>query len=155
MLFAAASTLLFLVLLHGAAEFLGHRMLLPISVEDAAVFVVEPLVQTTGGLLQTTPYAEVNSAHGEVSADKGDAWRLLALGGSFMFGDPYGEPGESVVPGGIPFWVGERLGDFGGWFCPCHGSHYDTSGRIRKGPAPRNLEVPPYSFIDDTTIQLG
>ena len=110
MLFAAASTLLFLVLLHGAAEFLGHRMLLPISVEDAAVFVVEPLVQTTGGLLQTTPYAEVNSAHGEVSADKGDAWRLLALGGSFMFGDPYGEPGESVVPGGIPFWVGERLG---------------------------------------------
>ena len=51
--------------------------------------------------------------------------------------------------------VGERLGDFGGWFCPCHGSHYDTSGRIRKGPAPKNLEVPPYSFIDDTTIQLG
>jgi ubiquinol-cytochrome c reductase iron-sulfur subunit len=51
--------------------------------------------------------------------------------------------------------VGDRLGDFGGWFCPCHGSHYDTSGRIRKGPAPKNLEVPPYSFIDDTTIQLG
>ncbi|MDA1058738.1 MAG: ubiquinol-cytochrome c reductase iron-sulfur subunit [Proteobacteria bacterium] len=51
--------------------------------------------------------------------------------------------------------VGERLGDFGGWFCPCHGSHYDTSGRIRKGPAPKNLDVPPYSFISDTTIQLG
>lgn len=46
-------------------------------------------------------------------------------------------------------------GDFGGWFCPCHGSHYDTSGRIRKGPAPLNLEVPPYSFIDDTKIQIG
>ena len=46
-------------------------------------------------------------------------------------------------------------GDFGGWFCPCHGSHYDTSGRIRKGPAPLNLEVPPYSFIDDTKIQVG
>mmetsp|Transcript_5316 Transcript_5316/g.22562 ORF Transcript_5316/g.22562 Transcript_5316/m.22562 type:complete len:105 (-) Transcript_5316:626-940(-) len=40
-------------------------------------------------------------------------------------------------------------GDYGGWFCPCHGSHYDLSGRIRKGPAPTNLEVPPYSFIED------
>ena len=46
-------------------------------------------------------------------------------------------------------------GDYGGWFCPCHGSHYDTSGRIRKGPAPRNLEVPEYIFLDDTTIRIG
>ena len=46
-------------------------------------------------------------------------------------------------------------GDFGGWFCPCHGSHYDTAGRIRKGPAPRNLPVPVASFVDETTIQLG
>ncbi|MCW5700264.1 MAG: ubiquinol-cytochrome c reductase iron-sulfur subunit [Rhodospirillales bacterium] len=46
-------------------------------------------------------------------------------------------------------------GDFGGWFCPCHGSHYDTSGRIRKGPAPKNLAIPPYEFIDDTTIRIG
>ncbi len=46
-------------------------------------------------------------------------------------------------------------GDWGGWFCPCHGSHYDTSGRIRIGPAPRNLEVPPYSYIDETTINIG
>ncbi len=46
-------------------------------------------------------------------------------------------------------------GDFHGWFCPCHGSHYDTSGRIRKGPAPRNLPVPVASFVDETTIQLG
>lgn len=46
-------------------------------------------------------------------------------------------------------------GDFGGWFCPCHGSHYDTSGRIRRGPAPRNLPVPVASFVDETTIQLG
>jgi ubiquinol-cytochrome c reductase iron-sulfur subunit len=46
-------------------------------------------------------------------------------------------------------------GDFGGWFCPCHGSHYDTSGRIRKGPAPRNLPVPVAAFVDETTIQLG
>ncbi len=43
-------------------------------------------------------------------------------------------------------------GDFGGWFCPCHGSHYDTAGRIRKGPAPRNLDIPVFAFTSDTTI---
>ena len=46
-------------------------------------------------------------------------------------------------------------GDYDGWFCPCHGSQYDTSGRIRKGPAPANLEVPPYEFASDTTIRIG
>lgn len=46
-------------------------------------------------------------------------------------------------------------GEFGGWYCPCHGSQYDTSGRIRKGPAPKNLLVPPYKFTDDTTIRIG
>jgi ubiquinol-cytochrome c reductase iron-sulfur subunit len=46
-------------------------------------------------------------------------------------------------------------GDFGGWFCPCHGSHYDTAGRIRKGPAPQNMAVPVFSFISDTTIRIG
>ena len=51
--------------------------------------------------------------------------------------------------------IGDGSGDFGGWFCPCHGSHYDTSGRIRKGPAPENLKVPVAVFVDDTTIKLG
>jgi ubiquinol-cytochrome c reductase iron-sulfur subunit len=46
-------------------------------------------------------------------------------------------------------------GDFGGWFCPCHGSHYDLSGRIRKGPAPLNLEIPPYKFLTETKLLLG
>ncbi len=47
-------------------------------------------------------------------------------------------------------------GDYeGGWFCPCHGSHYDTSGRIRSGPAPTNLEVPEYTFVDSNTIKIG
>jgi ubiquinol-cytochrome c reductase iron-sulfur subunit len=46
-------------------------------------------------------------------------------------------------------------GDFGGWLCPCHGSQYDTSGRIRKGPAPKNLVVPPYKFLSDTKVQIG
>jgi ubiquinol-cytochrome c reductase iron-sulfur subunit len=46
-------------------------------------------------------------------------------------------------------------GDFGGWFCPCHGSEYHTSGRIRQGPAPLNLAVPPYQFLTDTSIRIG
>ena len=46
-------------------------------------------------------------------------------------------------------------GEYKGWFCPCHGSHYDTSGRIRKGPAPVNMEVPKYTFVDDNTIKIG
>ncbi|HEY8190129.1 MAG TPA: ubiquinol-cytochrome c reductase iron-sulfur subunit [Micavibrio sp.] len=46
-------------------------------------------------------------------------------------------------------------GDFGGWFCPCHGSHYDSSGRVRKGPAPKNLNIPDYAFLTDTTIRIG
>ena len=51
--------------------------------------------------------------------------------------------------------LGDGAGEFGGWFCPCHGSHYDTAGRIRKGPAPQNLHIPNASFVDDTTILLG
>lgn len=50
---------------------------------------------------------------------------------------------------------GDNKGEFGGWFCPCHGSHYDTSGRIRKGPAPTNLPVPEYEFLSDTTVLIG
>lgn len=46
-------------------------------------------------------------------------------------------------------------GEYDGWFCPCHGSHYDSSGRIRKGPAPKNMAVPEYAFLDDTTIRIG
>ena len=51
--------------------------------------------------------------------------------------------------------IGDGAGDFGGWFCPCHGSHYDTAGRIRKGPAPQNLHIPVSAFVNETTIQLG
>ena len=51
--------------------------------------------------------------------------------------------------------IADSKGEFGGWFCPCHGSHYDTSGRIRKGPAPKNLAVPTYEFLSDTKIKIG
>jgi ubiquinol-cytochrome c reductase iron-sulfur subunit len=50
---------------------------------------------------------------------------------------------------------GDEKGPFGGWFCPCHGSAYDTSGRIRQGPAPANLDIPPYAFESDTKIKIG
>jgi ubiquinol-cytochrome c reductase iron-sulfur subunit len=50
---------------------------------------------------------------------------------------------------------GADRGEFGGWYCPCHGSHYDTSGRIRKGPAPLNLVVPEYEFLTETTVRIG
>ena len=57
--------------------------------------------------------------------------------------------------GCVPVGPGTNTGDYGGWYCPCHGSHYDTSGRIRKGPAPSNLEVPEYEYLSDTLIKIS
>ena len=55
--------------------------------------------------------------------------------------------------------LGQRPGEprsrYGGWFCPCHGSMYDTAGRVRRGPAPKNLVIPPYVFLDDETLRIG
>lgn len=51
--------------------------------------------------------------------------------------------------------LGEPRGDFGGWLCPCHGSHYDTSGRIRRGPAPENLAVPSYEYLENSLVKIG
>ena len=70
-----------------------------------------------------------------------------------------GNTGEWLVMIGVCTHLGcvplGDAGDFGGWFCPCHGSHYDTAGRIRRGPAPTNLPVPVAAFVDATTIKLG
>ncbi len=69
------------------------------------------------------------------------------------------EAGEWLVMMGVCTHLGcvplGDAGDFDGWFCPCHGSHYDIAGRIRRGPAPRNLPVPVAEFVDETTIKLG
>lgn len=72
----------------------------------------------------------------------------------------YGENGEWLIQMGVCTHLGcvplgNGAGEFGGWFCPCHGSHYDASGRTRKGPAPTNLPVPVLEFVDASTIQLG
>ncbi|MAM25580.1 MAG: ubiquinol-cytochrome c reductase iron-sulfur subunit [Rhodobacteraceae bacterium] len=69
------------------------------------------------------------------------------------------DTGEWLVQIGVCTHLGcvplGDAGDFGGWFCPCHGSHYDTAGRIRKGPAPLNLLVPVAEFLDESTLKLG
>jgi ubiquinol-cytochrome c reductase iron-sulfur subunit len=81
-------------------------------------------------------------------ADASDANRALDESGEWLV-----MIGVCTHLGCVP--VGNSAGDFGGWYCPCHGSHYDTAGRIRKGPAPRNLDIPLAQFTDATTILLG
>ena len=71
---------------------------------------------------------------------------------SIVFANGTSEPN---VVANCPTTTSVPKGEFNGWYCPCHGSHYDTSGRIRKGPAPNNLDVPPYNFLNDTTIKIG
>ena len=89
-----------------------------------------------------------NNANLDDSADATDENRALDEAGEWLV-----QSGVCTHLGCVP--VGDGAGDFNGWFCPCHGSHYDSSGRIRKGPAPRNLPIPVASFVDDTTLQLG
>ena len=87
-----------------------------------------------------------NENLGSVPAD--DANRTLDEAGEWLV-----MQGVCTHLGCVP--LGDGAGDFNGWFCPCHGSHYDTSGRIRRGPAPENLPIPTAEFVDETTIQLG
>ncbi len=81
-------------------------------------------------------------------ADASDANRTLDEAGEWLV-----MIGVCTHLGCVP--IGDGAGEFVGWFCPCHGSHYDTAGRIRKGPAPRNLNVPVAAFEDESTIKLG
>ena len=88
---------------------------------------------------------------------KGDA---PATDANRVMPSPEGEaPGAWIVQMGVCTHLGcvplGDAGEFGGWFCPCHGSHYDLAGRIRKGPAPENLPIPPVEWVDATTIKLG
>jgi ubiquinol-cytochrome c reductase iron-sulfur subunit len=97
--------------------------------------------------IATLPDQSAENANIASGADASDANRALD------------ETGEWLVMMGVCTHLGcvplGDAGDFGGWFCPCHGSHYDTAGRIRKGPAPSNLPVPVAVFVDDSTIKLG
>ncbi|MEM8871102.1 MAG: ubiquinol-cytochrome c reductase iron-sulfur subunit [Pseudomonadota bacterium] len=90
-----------------------------------------------------------NARNDNVSAEDSaaDEFRTLDEGGEWLV-----MIGVCTHLGCVP--LGDA-GDFGGWFCPCHGSHYDTAGRIRRGPAPENLPVPQAEFISESVIQLG
>ncbi|MFZ9500047.1 MAG: ubiquinol-cytochrome c reductase iron-sulfur subunit [Beijerinckiaceae bacterium] len=88
-----------------------------------------------------TPIAQLPDPQADAARVKKPEW-LVVVGVCTHLG---------CVPLGAP---GSR-GEYDGWFCPCHGSHYDTSGRIRKGPAPLNLAVPTYEFVSDTKLRIG
>lgn len=88
------------------------------------------------------------NANGDTEATAIDQNRSLDENGEWLV-----MMGVCTHLGCVP--LGDGAGEFGGWFCPCHGSHYDTSGRIRKGPAPENLLVPTAAFVDETVIKLG
>lgn len=93
------------------------------------------------------PDPGAENANIDASADASDENRALDENGEWLV-----MMGVCTHLGCVP--LGDA-GDFDGWFCPCHGSHYDTSGRIRKGPAPKNLPVPVAEFVNETTVKLG
>ncbi|MBL1436949.1 MAG: ubiquinol-cytochrome c reductase iron-sulfur subunit [Rhodobacteraceae bacterium] len=101
---------------------------------------------------RSTPLADLpdqtSQNDNNFAADASDENRTLDEAGEWLV-----MIGVCTHLGCIP--IGDGAGDFGGWFCPCHGSHYDAAGRIRKGPAPLNLLVPTSEFLSDTVIKLG
>jgi ubiquinol-cytochrome c reductase iron-sulfur subunit len=94
--------------------------------------------------ISTLPDPLARNANGQDGADASDENRALDEGGEWLV-----QMGVCTHLGCVPL---ADAGEFGGWFCPCHGSHYDLSGRIRKGPAPENLPVPPARFDGDDLI---
>lgn len=92
--------------------------------------------------------AEARNENRSTGADASDENRTLDEEGKWLI-----MMGVCTHLGCVP--LGDGAGEFHGWFCPCHGSHYDTAGRIRKGPAPENLPVPIAFFVDENTVQLG
>lgn len=97
------------------------------------------------------PVARNTNIDGEVPAT--DENRSMADFAGENTGEWLVQMGVCTHLGCVP--LGDGAGEYHGWFCPCHGSHYDTSGRIRKGPAPENLPVPPAEFVEETVIKLG
>ncbi|OZA93212.1 ubiquinol-cytochrome c reductase iron-sulfur subunit [Altererythrobacter sp. H2] len=115
-----------------------------------AIFRKQPLF-----IRRLTP-AEVEAANAVATGDLRDA-QSLAERTKEGHEDLLVTMGVCTHLGCVPLGAaeGENKGEYGGYFCPCHGSHYDTAGRIRKGPAPTNLEVPEYAFTSDTVIRVG
>ena len=119
----------------GKPVFIRRRT--PEEIEAARAVSLDDLTIDKGAQNANKPGADASDQNR--SLDEAGEW-LVMIGGCTHLG---------CVP------VGNGSGEFGGWFCPCHGSHYDQSGRIRKGPAPRNLDIPLAQFTDESTILLG
>ncbi len=129
----------------GKPVFIRHRT--PEEIEAAKDVKMDQLIDPVArndNLEGEPPATDLNRvATGQDDAAKHENWMVL-IGICTHLG---------CIPKGQR--IGDEKGEFDGWFCPCHGSHYDTAGRIRKGPAPRNLEIPVYEFIADNKIRIG
>ena len=125
------------VMWRGKPVFIRHRTEEEIKEADAVDIsdLPDPLARNAN-LPANDEATDGNRAHGAESSRP--EWLLMV--------------GVCTHLGCVP--LGEQ-GEYDGWFCPCHGSHYDTAGRIRKGPAPRNLDVPVYNFVSDTLVRVG
>jgi ubiquinol-cytochrome c reductase iron-sulfur subunit len=121
-------------------KFLGKPVFIRRRTEDE-------IVAARGVAVDTLPDPYARNANIAADAPATDADRVI---------DPAGEwlvmIGVCTHLGCVPL---SEAGDYNGWFCPCHGSHYDTAGRIRQGPAPENLHIPTARFVSDGVIQLG
>jgi ubiquinol-cytochrome c reductase iron-sulfur subunit len=119
------------VLIGGKPFFLRHRTVAEISAAASVVMSKLPDPETDEDRLEPLPDGTLNPA---ILVTSGACTHLGCV--------PVG-PAQGAV------------GDYGGWYCPCHGSHYDTSGRIRKGPAPKNLPVPNYEYVTPTVVKIS
>lgn len=119
------------VLIGGKPFFVRHRTAAEIAAAESVDVGTLRDSETDEERLQPTPSGEFNKA---ILVTSGACTHLGCV---------------PVGPGG------GNLGDYGGWYCPCHGSHYDTSGRIRKGPAPSNLPIPDYRYVSESVISIS
>jgi len=127
------------VMWRGKPIFIRHRTAQEIKDAEEVKLdqLIDPLARNAN-LADTAPATDANRA----APDK-EPW-LVMIGICTHLG---------CIPKGQS--IGDYKGEFGGWFCPCHGSQYDTAGRVRIGPAPENMYIPPYAFSSDTKIKIG
>jgi len=133
------------VLFLGKPVFIRHRS--EDEIQDARSVDLDDLVDDDArneNLPADADASDENRSLANFAGENTGEWLVMQGVCTHLGCVPLNDAGDYTGPGG-----------FGGWFCPCHGSHYDTSGRIRRGPAPENLPIPPVEFVDETTILLG